>query len=150
MVKRVAEPQLGAWRALLAAHATVVTRAERALAAAGLPPLAWYDVLWAVRESPKRRARLGELADRLTISRGGATKLVDRLEEAGLLRREPAPGDRRGSYAVLTEAGEVMLRRMWPTYAAVLADAVGHLRATDATRLADLLRTIETGASAAR
>jgi len=150
MAKRVAEPQLGAWRALLAAHATVVARTERALAAAGLPPLAWYDVLWAVRESPRRRARLGELADLLTISRGGATKLVDRLEEAGLLRREPAPGDRRGSYAVLTRAGEGMLRRMWPTYAAVLADAVGHLRATDATRLADLLRTIETGASAAR
>ena len=149
MSKRVAEPQLGAWRALLAAHATVVARTERALAAAGLPPLAWYDVLWAVRESPRRRARLGELADLLTISRGGATKLVDRLEEAGLLRREPAPGDRRGSYAVLTRAGEGMLRRMWPTYAAVLADAVGHLRASDATRLAGLLRTIETGASAA-
>src|SRR5438067_7107497 len=114
MTVRVPEPQLAAWRALLGAHAAVVTRVEQALADAGLPPLAWYDVLWAVRESPQRRGRLGELAAKLTISRGGMTKLADRLEEAGLLKREPAPDDRRGSYAVLTAAGETMLKRMWP------------------------------------
>src|SRR6059036_1148120 len=100
MVTRLPEPQLSAWRALLGAHAAVVTRVEQALAAAGLPPLAWYDVLWAVRESPQRRARLGELAAKLTISRGGMTKLVDRLEQAGHLKRKPAPNDRRGAYAV--------------------------------------------------
>jgi DNA-binding MarR family transcriptional regulator len=144
---RVSEPQLGAWRALLSAHAAVVTRAEQALADAGLPPLSWYDVLWAVRESPQRRARLGELAARLTISRGGMTKLVDRLEEAGLLRREPSPEDRRGSYAVLTPSGERMLRRIWPTYAAVLADTIGPLEASEAEALRGLLRQIEARAA---
>jgi DNA-binding MarR family transcriptional regulator len=143
MAARVEEPQLGAWRALLAAHAAVVTRAEQALAAAGLPPLTWYDVLWVVRESPQRRARLGELAARLTISRGGTTKLVDRLEEAGLLRREPSPEDRRGFYAVLTPAGEAMLKRMWPAYAAVLADTIGPLEASEAEGLRLLLEQIE-------
>jgi DNA-binding MarR family transcriptional regulator len=143
MASRVPEAQLAAWRALLAAHATVVTRVEQALAAADLPPLAWYDVLWAVRESPQRRARLGELAAKLTISRGGMTKLVDRLEQAGLLRREPTPDDRRGSYAVLTAAGEMTLKRMWPTYAGVLAEVVGPLRASEANTLRRLLREIE-------
>ena len=144
----VSEPQLEAWRALLGAHVAVVTRVEHALADAGLPPLSWYDVLWAVRESPRRRARLGELAAYLTISRGGMTKLVDRLERAGLLRREPSPDDRRGSYAVLTAAGEMMLKRMWPTYSAVLAEAVGPLRASDAGTLHHLLREIEARATA--
>src|SRR2546428_8684130 len=125
MAARFLEPQLSAWRALLGAHAAVITRVEQALAAAGLPPLAWYDVLWAVRESPQRRARLGELAARLTISRGGMTKLVDRLEQAGLLRREPTPNDRRGAYAVLTAAGEATPKRMWPADSPGPAEGVG-------------------------
>jgi DNA-binding MarR family transcriptional regulator len=150
MPTRVPEPQLAAWRALLRAHAAVVTRVEEALAAADLPPLGWYDVLWAVRESPQRRARLGELAAKLTISRGGMTKLVDRLEQAGLLRREPAPDDRRGSYAVLTAAGETMLERMWPAYSAVLAEALGPMRTSEAHDVRRLLREIERRATPAQ
>ena len=142
MAARVPEPQLGAWRALLGAHAAVVSRAEHALSAAGLPPLTWYDVLWAVHESPQRRARLGELAARLTISRGGMTKLVDRLEETGLLTRERSADDRRGAYAVLTAAGEAMLRRMWPTYSAVLAETIGPLSKTEAATVHRVLRAV--------
>jgi DNA-binding MarR family transcriptional regulator len=123
MSPRVPEPHLSAWRAVLSAHASVVARVEEALAEADLPPLAWYDVLWAVRRVPGRRVRMAELAESLTLSRGGLTKLADRLEAAGLLRREPAPHDHRGLYAVLTEAGEDMLRRMWPVYSRVLRKA---------------------------
>jgi DNA-binding MarR family transcriptional regulator len=119
---RVPEPHLSAWRALLNAHASVVARVEEALADAGLPPLAWYDVLWAVRRASGRQARMAELAEGLTLSRGGVTKLVDRLVAAGLLRRERAEDDGRGLYAVLTDDGERMLRRMWPVYARVLRE----------------------------
>jgi DNA-binding MarR family transcriptional regulator len=119
---RVPEPHLSAWRAMLNAHASVVGCVEEALAAAGLPPLAWYDVLWAVRRAPGRQARMAELAEGLTLSRGGITKLVDRLEAAGLLRRERTEDDGRGFYAVLTDDGERMLRRMWPVYAGVLRE----------------------------
>ena len=122
MSARVPEPHLSAWRALLNAHASVVGRIEQALADAGLPPLAWYDVLWAVRRAPGRQVRMAELADGLTLSRGGVTKLVDRLEAAGLLRRARAEDDGRGFYAVLTDAGEEMLRRMWPVYARTLRE----------------------------
>ena len=107
---------------MLNAHASVVARVEEALAAAGLPPLAWYDVQWAVRRAPARQARMAELADGLTLSRGGVTKLVDRLEAAGLLRRKRTEDDGRGFYAVLTDDGERMLRRMWPVYAGVLRE----------------------------
>jgi DNA-binding MarR family transcriptional regulator len=107
---------------MLNAHASVVGRVEEALAAADLPPLAWYDVLWAVRRAPGKQARMADLADGLTLSRGGITKLVDRLEAAGLLRRERTEDDGRGFYAVLTDDGERMLRRMWPVYAGVLRE----------------------------
>jgi DNA-binding MarR family transcriptional regulator len=122
MPPRVPEPHLNAWRAVLNTHASVVAQVEEALARAGLPPLAWYDLLWAVRREPGERVRMAELADRLTLSRGGLTKLAHRLEDAGLLRREPASDDGRGLYAVLTEAGKKMLRRMWPVYSAVLRE----------------------------
>ena len=93
----IPEPHLEAWRAVLNAHTAVVAHSEAALAAGGLPPLAWYDVLWALRRAPGRRLRMAELAESLTISRGGLTKLADRLEAAGLLRREPAADDGRRS-----------------------------------------------------
>lgn len=122
MTSAVPEPHLDAWRAVLNAHTTVVTHAEEALAAAELPPLAWYDVLWAIRRAPKRRIRMAELASSLTISRGGLTKLADRLEEAKLIRREPVDFDGRGLYAVLTTEGNTLLRRMWPVYSQALRD----------------------------
>jgi DNA-binding MarR family transcriptional regulator len=118
----IPETHLDAWRGVLNAHAAVVGRVEDALAAADLPPLGWYDVLWALRRAPRRRLRLSELAAGLTLSRGGLTKLVDRLEEGGLLRRERAAEDGRGLYAVLTPAGARMLRAMWPVYAAALSE----------------------------
>jgi DNA-binding MarR family transcriptional regulator len=137
MAPRIPEPHLTAWRALLSAHTELVARIEAELADAGLPPLAWYDVLWAVRRAPKRRRRMSELAADLTLSRGGMTKLVGRLEEEGLLRREPASADGRGSYAVLTDAGNAMLRRMWVVYGRALqVSFVPHVTAEEAAAIA--------------
>ena len=134
---------LGAWRALLNAHAAVTAHVERELAAAGLPPLGWYDVLWPLRRAPGRRLRMNALAAGVTISRTGLVRLVDRLEREGLCRREPAPEDRRGAYVVLTPAGAATLRRMWPVYRRALerrfAPAVG-----DAPRLRRALERVAT------
>jgi len=115
----IAEPYLDAWRAVLNTQAVVTRRADESLAAAGLPPLSWYDVLWALYRAPRRTLRMGELAENVvTISRSGLTRLVDRVEAAGLLRRQASAADRRGTEVVLTNEGAAMLRRMWPVYAA--------------------------------
>src|SRR3712207_2736179 len=87
-----------AWRAFLRAHAAAVGRIERDLAADEPDlPLTWYDVLVALVGAPDHRLRLRDLADQALLSRSGLTRLVDRLERAGLLRREPDPSDRRGA-----------------------------------------------------
>jgi DNA-binding MarR family transcriptional regulator len=139
----VPETHLDAWRALLNAHTSVIAHAEEALAAAELPPLAWYDVLWAIRQAPARRVRMAELASSLTISRGGLTKLADRLENAGLIRREPADTDGRGLYAVLTPEGNTMLRRMWPVYSRALRETIVSTISNDeAALIAATLRRI--------
>jgi DNA-binding MarR family transcriptional regulator len=117
MDERPDETRLAAWRALLNAHAAAVGAIERELAAADLIPLTWYDVLVALWEAPGHRLRLNELARAVVLSRSGLSRLLDRLERADLLRREPCPDDRRGAFAVLTPEGAATLRRTWPAYA---------------------------------
>src|SRR5919197_3974673 len=112
----VPEAQLTAWRSLLNAQAAVSARAERALAEAGLPPLSWYDVLWELYRAPDRKLRMHELADRVTISRSGLVRFVDRLERAGAVTRETCPTDRRGAYPGLNDAGADLLPQMWALY----------------------------------
>jgi DNA-binding MarR family transcriptional regulator len=131
---------VAAWRALITANALVLEKIERALAGASLPPLGWYDVLLELSGAPDGRLRMHELARAVVLSRSGLTRLVDRLEGAGLLRREPDPADRRGAYAAITEAGRATLRRMWPVYAAGIAEHFGrHLTDEEARVIASAL-----------
>ncbi len=62
------------------------------------------------------RRRMSDLADALMLSRGGATRLVAKAEEDGLVTREIPPDDRRATYAVLTEAGRAAAERGFPVY----------------------------------
>ena len=80
---------LNAWRAVVTSHAAVTDRVQKALAAADLPPLSWFELLQAINtmSSSDGYPRMSELADWLTLSRGGITKLVDRLQRAGYLER---------------------------------------------------------------
>lgn len=129
-----------AWRALITANALVLEKIERSLVEAGLPPLGWYDVLLELSGASDGRLRMHELARAVVLSRSGLTRLVDRLERAGLLRREPDPADRRGSYATITKDGRAMLRRMWPVYAAGIAEHFGeHLTDEEARIIATVL-----------
>lgn len=107
-----------AWALLLAVQARLVERIEAVLAQADLPPLAWYDVLWELEKADDGRLRMHELAERTVLSRSNLTRLADRLEQAGLLAREPSPDDRRGYFCVLTRQGRDMRRKMWPVYSA--------------------------------
>ena len=77
-------------------------------------PAAWFDVLANLKA--RGPVRMNELADELILSRGGATRLVARMEEAGLVERETPPTDRRATFAVLTAKGEEALERALPVH----------------------------------
>jgi DNA-binding MarR family transcriptional regulator len=123
-------PHGDAWGALTRTHAAIVGRLQEALATADFPPLPWYEVLATVAEAPERRLKMGDLAEALVITRGGLTKLVDRLVKAGLLERTFCETDRRVSYATLTAAGAELLAEMRPV-------VVAELRAAFAANLSD-------------
>jgi DNA-binding MarR family transcriptional regulator len=74
-------------------------------------PLAWFDILVNLYIAPDRRLRMRDLAQTIVLTRSGITRLVDRIEEAGYVRREPSAEDRRGYYAVLTEKGVEVTER---------------------------------------
>jgi len=107
---------LQAWRAVVTTHAAVTDRVQKALIAADLPPLSWFELLQAINTSPTGRPRMSELAEWLTLSRGGITKLVDRLEQTGYIERVSCSEDRRALQAELTTAGVEMLEEMRAVY----------------------------------
>ena len=110
------DPRLDAWRAFLFAHAQVRRQLERELQAEQGMSLAEYEVLLFLAYADERRRRMSELADLMVLSRSGATRLVDRLEAAGLVERVMCDTDRRGQWAQITNAGYERLRRASPTH----------------------------------
>jgi DNA-binding MarR family transcriptional regulator len=96
---------LQAWVAFLTAYARVVPRVSQELEAACGVSLAWYDVLFQLSLAPEHRRRMHELADAVLLSKSGLTRLVDRMEEGGLVARAPVAGDRRSLHVELTPDG---------------------------------------------
>lgn len=117
MVEKLDELHLAAWRNFITTHARLIERIDRELVDAGCVPLHWYDVLIELAEAPQRRLRMTDLARKVVLSKSGLTRLVDKLEDAGLLQRESALTDGRGAFAVLTDDGMDALRKAWPVYA---------------------------------
>jgi DNA-binding MarR family transcriptional regulator len=135
MTEHLDEFHLAAWRAFLNAHAAVIDRIEGEMEAAHVLPLGSYDVLVALSEAPEHRLRLYELASHIVLSRSTLTRVVDRLETAGLLARERAATDRRGAFAVLTEKGREALRTAWPIYARGIREHFAHHLDDDEVRV---------------
>jgi DNA-binding MarR family transcriptional regulator len=134
---------LTAWQALLSAHSALVMGLEQALAEEDLPPLSWYDILAALRRAPDGLARPRDLGCGSTISRSGMTRLLDRIEAAGLVERRACSTDRRGTAIVITAAGEEMLQRMRPVYERELgASFAGELSDEEAETLSGLLSRV--------
>jgi len=99
-------------------------------------------VLWAIKRSPTGRPRMSELAEWLTLSRGGMTKLVDRLVEAGYLERLSCVEDRRSLQAELTPAGAKMLEEMQAVYEGEVERHLGSLTAEEAELITAALQQV--------
>lgn len=138
--KSATTPHGEAWGALTRTHAAVTTRLQEALAQADFPPLPWYEMLATVADAPDQRMRMGDLAEALVITRGGLTKLVDRLIKAGLMERTFCESDRRVSYATLLPAGAELLEEMRPVIVGELEVAFSaNISTRQAEQLSELL-----------
>ena len=99
----------------LTAFSKIVAQLDAELAYEGDLALDWYEVLLLLRES-QDGLRMHELAESQLLSRSAATRLVDRMEAAGLVRRRSSEEDRRGTFVELTDDGLATLRRTAPIH----------------------------------
>ena len=103
----------------------------------------WFEVLVRLARSPEHRLRMSDLAAQVTLTASGLTRVVDRLEQGGYVRRESCPTDRRGSFAVLTDEGLAAVHGAVPDHLEQIDAVFGSVLAPDErTELERLLRRV--------
>ncbi len=126
-----------AWRALLGTYFSVRERLSEELEAERGLPLTWYELLLRLYHAPSQGLRMQDLAAGALVSKSGLTQVITAMEEAGLVSRQPVPGDRRGTYACITPAGRRAFRRAAPVHLRGLQQHFGaHLTPEEARRIA--------------
>ena len=140
------EPDL--WFSFVRSHRALIREIERRLSDADLPVYAWYDALWGVESGKDGTRRMHELADALVIERYNLTRLVDRLEQEGLVTRARSPDDGRAAYVTITDAGRALRKRMWKIYEAAVSELFLAQFGTKAQR--DVSDALDRAALAAR
>jgi DNA-binding MarR family transcriptional regulator len=128
-----------AWRGLLQLRETVMREIDRRLQRAGHMSLPDYGVLITLVSEPGFRLRMSDLGARRLLTPSGITRVVTRLEDRGLVRREPDSSDGRASLAVLTRTGLEALRRAQVVHHAAVRELyLGRLTSDDLGQLAQL------------
>ncbi|MGH3795870.1 MAG: MarR family winged helix-turn-helix transcriptional regulator [Pseudonocardiaceae bacterium] len=136
------DPRLTAMGLLIEVHEGVTARLDPVHARHGLSGND-FDTLIRLARSAEGRLRMTDLAVQTSLSTSGITRVVDRLERHGLVRREPCPIDRRSSFAVLTEEGEHRLGALLPELLDEIATCfTGVLSTEGLDALTDALRVV--------
>src|SRR3954468_1517798 len=105
--------RLRAWRLYFESALALVDVLDAELERDAGIPLRWYDALVQLEETPGG-LRMNELAERILYSKSGFTRVVDRMEEAGLVRRVRPENDRRSILVVLTDKGRATMEQAPP------------------------------------
>lgn len=105
MTRWLTEDEQRSWRAWLSASVLLTDRLSRDLQEQHGLTIADYEILVRLSEIPDRRMRMSELADATLSSRSRLSHQIDRMHKAGLVDRQECVQDRRGFFAVLTDAG---------------------------------------------
>jgi DNA-binding MarR family transcriptional regulator len=108
------------WRTLAALHGLIESALEKALQSEHDLSVIEYTVLDALSRQDGWHMRMQQLARATALSSSATTRLVNRLEDRGLLRRVLCQDDRRGIYTELTDAGHALLAQARPTHDEVL------------------------------
>jgi DNA-binding MarR family transcriptional regulator len=124
-MQRPTDVAVKAWTALVLAQRATMNRIEADLKNAGLPPLSWYDVLYGLRRVRGGRLSPRDLESAMLLEQYNLSRLLDRMEVDGVVRRVPYPGDKRRQLVEITAQGRALQKRMWPVYAAAIERHVG-------------------------
>lgn len=142
-----------AWRAVMHVHAAVTETLDETLRAEVGIPGSWYEALVEIAFAGGNM-RMNEFAVETTLTKSGATRFVDRLEEAGLVERRLCPTDRRAFHLSLTDEGrrvqkaadKHVLRVLDERFGRYLSDEEAKTLLTTMTRIRQETLPIHTGA----
>jgi DNA-binding MarR family transcriptional regulator len=115
---------LSSWEALFRAQVTVLRQLSSEFPHDELS-MNEYDVLFNLSKHPGRRLRIRDLNRELLLTQPSVSRLVDRLTARGLVRKDRDPGDGRGTFVCLTDAGFDLFRRVAVSHSASIARHVG-------------------------
>ena len=139
MTDKLTDAVTKAWVRLVRARHKVVNAVEADGKDAGVLPMEWYDVLWELERAPEGR-RPFELEQRLLFAQYNLSRLIERMVEAGMVRRSPCAEDKRGHVLTITELGRKQRKATWPVYARSVNKHLGDkLTEAEAEKLAALL-----------
>ena len=111
----------------------------------GLEP-GWHDILATLRRTgPPFRLRVTDFSGALMLTSSGTTKRLDKLEQAGLITRDPDPDDRRGTLITLTDAGRKLIDGVTEAHLANERRLLDALTESEQRWLADLMRKLRLG-----
>jgi DNA-binding MarR family transcriptional regulator len=130
-VEPLPKPEVPSSEELVESWTTIVlayTHLSRVLTAkveqaTGMPGRS-FDVLVRLLRAGDQPVSLTKLTRTISFSSGGFTKLADRLEQAGLIQRQPSPTDRRVTNAVLTPAGRAQAEKALAVFVTELRELV--------------------------
>ncbi len=144
MAKGAGKKGIGIWSTLTTTVSAISAKIEGDLHENDSVAMQWQQALAHLDDAKGKRLRMSELADRLSMSRSGLTRLLDRIESEGYVKREASENDRRGYYAVLTKTGERALDQAHPAMeTAVQRHFTRHLSGSDLKALADILGKLD-------
>ncbi len=142
-------PSLRAWWHLARSYHLIVARLTELLSTHGITG-AQFGVLRCVSDAGPDGLMLSDLSRRLMVTCGNITGVVDRLEQAGYLRRERQSCDRRVVRALLTPAGHDLFVTVWPEVRELLAELMQPHLGDDVESLGDLCARLDVGLLGAR
>ena len=123
-----------AWRALMHVHASVTNALDETLQDELGIPGAWYEALIEIAFAGGMM-QMNEFAKEATLTKSGATRFIDRLEQAGLVERRSCPTDRRVHHLALTDEGKRLQEAADPHVLRVLEETFGRHVTDDEARI---------------
>lgn len=113
------------WIQLARAFGAAMSSIEKALQDNALPPLSWYDVLLELERIEGAGLRQFELENALLLKQYSVSRLVEKIEKDGCLRRVATKEDGRGKRLLITKKGKELRQKMWLIYGPKIEDVIG-------------------------
>lgn len=117
--------RLAAWRAVRESSDISVERISAEMERTSGLPLSWYNILLHLYQAEPDAVPQRDLEQHNSLSQSGISRMVAKMQEAGLLRRRTSERDRRNLDVVLTEHGRDIFLRATPTHHAAVQHHFG-------------------------